>query len=134
MCARIVKLEPSLRYRVETRITEQKFAELSELLQKSSCRNMSELLRSILENRKIVIKTYDHSLDKIMEQLSGVRKELNAIGVNINQAVRKLNCENSAESRLFQTLEIARLYQQTDLKVSELFTIISNLSELWLPK
>lgn len=91
-------------------------------------------MRYILDERAIVVHTHDNSLDKVMEELSGIRKELQAIGVNINQVTHRFHLEDLPEAKLFQAREIVKLYQQTDLKVSKLFELIANLSELWLPR
>lgn len=123
-----------LDYRIFTRISKEKYEELSKLLQHSHCQTISELLRHILENRKIVVEHYDNSLDKVMEQLSGIRKELHSIGININQVARYFHGAKTAEARIYQAMEIAKLYQQTDLKVVELFSMIAKLSERWLPR
>jgi hypothetical protein len=131
---RIKKENNRLDYRVFTRISKEKYEELTAMLHHSRCKTVSELLRHILENRKIVVEHYDSSLDKVMEQLSGIRKELQAIGVNINQVTQRFHTEKWPEGRLFQALEIAKLYQQADLKVSDLFEVVEKLSELWLPK
>lgn len=124
-----------LSYRIHTRLTKEKYDELSVLLKQSrSLHSLSELLRNILDNKKIIIETYDTSLDKVMEELSAIRKELQAIGININQVARAFHQTDMPEEKLFHALEIVKLYQQTDLKVTELFIIIATLSEKWLPK
>lgn len=121
--------------RVHTRITKEKYDELTALLgQSRSLHSHSELLRYILDHKKIVTEAHDNSLDMVMRELSGIRKELQAIGVNINQVTRTFHQTDLPDSKLFQAEEIARLYQQTDLKVSELFSIIAKFSETWLPK
>lgn len=121
--------------RIHTRVTQSKFDELNTLLTKSrGIHSLSELMRYILDERSIVVHTHDNSLDKVMEELSGIRKELQAIGVNINQITHRFHVEELPEAKLFQATEIVKLYQQTDLKVSKLFEVIANLSELWLPK
>jgi hypothetical protein len=123
-----------LDYRVFTRISKEKYEELVAILQQSRCKTISELLRHILEDRKITLETYDVSLDKVMEQLSGIRKEIQSIGININQVTHYFHLAKEPESKIFNALEIVKLYQQTDLKVTELFSIVAKLSELWLPK
>jgi hypothetical protein len=55
------------------------------MLQNSDCHFMGELVRSILSREKITIYQKDVSFDAPMEELIRIRKELNAIGVNINQ-------------------------------------------------
>lgn len=123
-----------LDYRVFTRISKEKYEELAAILQQSRCKTISELLRHILEDRKITLETYDVSLDKVMEQLSGIRKEIQSIGININQVTHYFHLAKEPESKIFNALEIVKLYQQTDLKVTELFSVVAKLSELWLPK
>jgi hypothetical protein len=121
--------------RIHTRVTQKKYDELTAMLDNArGIRSHSELLRDILENKKIVVQLHDASLDKVMEELSGIRKELQAIGININQVTHKFHIEDLAEGKLFQALEIVKLYQQTDLKVTHLFEVIAKLSEQWLPK
>lgn len=123
-----------LDYRVFTRVSKEKYEDLNQLLQHSRCQTISELLRHILENRKIVVEHYDSSLDKVMEQLSGIRKELHAIGININQVTRYFHGAKTEEAKLDHAMEIVKLYRQTDLRVTELFSVIAKLSERWLPK
>jgi len=124
-----------LSHRIHTRVTTEKYEELSELMRQSrNIHSLSELLRSILNNKKIMVETYDASLDKVMAELSGIRKELQAIGMNINQVTHRFHTEDLPEGKLFQAMEIVKLYQHTDLKVTELFSVIAKLSERWLPE
>src|ERR1700744_4122482 len=110
--------------RIHTRLTQEKFDELTDLLKRSrSLHSKSELVRYILENRKIVTVNYDASLDKVMEELSTIRKELQAIGININQVTRQFHMQDSSEGRLIKALEITQLFQQTDLKITEIFSL-----------
>ncbi len=124
--------EAKLVCRIHTRVTAEKYRELSELLAK--CRSIhshSELLRHILDNRKIVIRTRDASVDGVMEELAKIRKELLSIGININQVAHRFHMEGQPGGRMIQAMEIVKLYQQTELKVSELFSVIAKLSTLW---
>jgi len=123
-----------LTHRVHTRITSAKFDELNGILSRSlGIKSLSELLRNILDNKKIIVVTYDTSHDKVMAELSAIRMEIQAIGININQVTRRFHSEQYPEARLFEALELAKLYQQTDRKVTELFEVIANLSRKWLP-
>jgi len=123
-----------LDYKVFTRIGRKKYDELISILENSDYRTISALLRSILEHQKIIIYTHDHTLDKTMEELSGIRKELQAIGVNINQVTRKLHQADLNEEQLTLAQEILTSYQNTGEKINILFEMIDNLSEKWLPK
>ncbi len=81
----------NLRYEIKTRVNDQKFRELSELLDKTRCHTMSELVRNILYNRPVKVFAIDETFHQQMEELSAIRKELKAIGININQITRYFN-------------------------------------------
>ena len=121
--------------RIHTRLTQERYDELSAMLKQSmGIRSMSELLRHILEYKKIVVQYYDTTVDNVMAELSGIRKELQAIGVNINQVTRVLHQLDLPEDKLFQAKEIIESFRQTEQKINELFMMMSNLSEKWLPE
>lgn len=128
------KSKQSMGRAVIARISKEKYDELNHLLTSSRLRTMSELLRHILENRKVIIEHYDNTFDKVMAELSRIQKEIRAIGVNINQVTRKFHAQPWPQAMLVNALEITKLYQQTDQKVTELFSIIENLSQKWLPE
>lgn len=123
-----------LPYRVETRVDEAKYKELNELLSRSDNQTMSELLREILYNRKITVITRDGSVDKIMEALSAIRSELNAIGVNINQVTRYFNSDPDPRQKLQYASKVAEQFTTVGGKVDQLLIIVAQLSEKWLPK
>lgn len=123
-----------LKHEIKTRVNDAKFVQLSELLNKSECRNMSELVRHILHNRPVVLLHRDKSLDLLMEELAGIRKELRSIGININQITRQFNTYPEKDQKLYYALGAAEVYETVGNKVELLFNIISKLSEQWSPE
>jgi len=95
---------------------------------------MSALLRDILEHEEIVVLTRDNTLDKAMEELSGIRKELQAIGININQVTRRINHTEMQDEQLALSQNVLSEFRQTSSKVDVLFKLIDQLSEKWLPE
>lgn len=123
-----------LKCRIHTRITRAKYEELNRMLSASrGISTLSELLRNILDERKIITQTYDSGLDKTMEVLSGIRKELQAIGVNINQITHRFHMQDRAEGKAFLAQEALKSYSDVGRKVDELYLIIDQLSRKWLP-
>ena len=120
--------------RIETRIDEIKYKELQGLLQQSRYRNMSELLRDIVYNKQIRVVTYDKGLDMVMQQLSTIRSELHAIGININQVTKFFNSVSNVSIKTYHALNIAGQYKNVGDKTDTLFQLISKLSEKWLQK
>lgn len=95
-----------IRYRVEIRLTEQEKALLKK---KAGKQDMSKYIRDILfekqGNRKMIPPERLLALEECLRQL---KKEVNHIGVNINQIVKNHNSKfySSAEKRkLFALME-----------------------------
>lgn len=122
----------ALRHEIKTRVNDQKFNELNNLLAKTRCKTMSELIRNILHNRPVKVYTVDESIPKIMEELSGIRKELKSIGININQVTHYFNIAPDATKKLVHSFEVDKHFQTVGTRVQLLLTIISKLSERWL--
>lgn len=120
---------------IRVRVGKHKYNELTKILdQARGIHSLSHLVRVILDNKPIIVQSYDATQDKVIAALSGVRTELRSIGININQVTREFNQSKSPDARLARALEVARLFQQTEEKMAQLFTIISNLATQWLPK
>ncbi len=96
--------------------------------------DFGDLLRNILHDRTIKVYTHDQSLDLLMEELSRLRAEIRAIGVNINQITRSFNQDKAETQRAFYVLKVADQYKKVDERVEQLLTIISRLAERWLQK
>ncbi|RKR80720.1 mobilization protein MobC [Mucilaginibacter gracilis] len=123
-----------LKHEIKTRVNDAKFDQLTDLLNKSECRNMSELVRHILYNRPVILLHRDKSLDLLIEELSGIRKELRSIGININQITRSFNTFKEQDQKLYYALGAAEQYKIVGGKIDQLFNIITKLSEQWSPK
>ena len=82
------------------RFTADEYAALERRFKTTTCRQMSEYLRSCLLNRPVTVKNRDASLDEFMLEFIRLRKELAALGNNFNQSVRRLhNLQHNAEFR-----------------------------------
>ena len=83
--------------------------------------------------KKPIINNYrNQSLDEFMQEMIVLRQELNAIGNNFNQAVKKLHTlDQIAEFRQWLTtyeLERKILFN----KIDEIKKQIQNIAEKWL--
>lgn len=126
--------EDLLKHNLIFRVNENLYQKLSNLLAESNCQSMGEVVRKILQNQKINCFYRDDSLNGVMEELALIRKELKAIGVNINQQTRYFNaCKSDAEKR-FHAQQTIELYQKVDLKTERLLALISKLAAKWLSK
>ncbi len=116
------------------RLTETVFNRLEELRKDSDYKTIGQVARNILSNRKIKLFYKDISLNASMEELALIRKELRAIGININQITRSFNQDKAETHRAFHVLKVADLYKNVDQKVDRLLVIISQMADKWLQK
>ena len=116
------------------RVTESEFNRFDKLRKESDVKTIGEIVRKILAGQKVKIVYQDASLNKPMEEMALIRKELRAIGVNINQITRHFNQDHSDIKRAFYALKVSEEYAKVTPKVEELLSFISKLAESWLRK
>ena len=58
---------------------------------KTTCRKLSDYARKFLLGKPKIATTRDQPLDDLMAEAIKLRNELNALGNNFNQAVKKLH-------------------------------------------
>ncbi|MES2827735.1 MAG: plasmid mobilization relaxosome protein MobC [Sphingobacteriales bacterium] len=119
---------------VIVRITETTFNKLEKMRVESGSSSVAAVIRKILSNRKIKLLHQDNSLNAPMEEMALIRKELKAIGININQITRTFNQDKAENHRAFYVIKVADLYKNVDERVEKLLVIISQLAEKWLQK
>ena len=73
------------------RLTNEEYEILHKHFTKSTCPKLSDFARKNLLQKPIVMKYRNESLDELMIELIALRKDLNAIGNNFNQTVKKLH-------------------------------------------
>lgn len=129
-----VKTEDLLSHVIRIRVTETVFNRLKQTSKKSDCYSVGRLARKILSQEKITVFHKDMTMNVTMEELAMIRKELRAIGVNINQITRSFNQDKKETHRAFHVLKVADLYKKVDERVERLLEIVSKLAELWLRK
>ena len=134
MSKKKISEEALLKHNLILRVNDSLYQKLSKLQEESSCQSIAEVVRKILLKQKINCFYIDASLNEVMEELALIRKEIKAIGVNINQQTRYFNaCKSDAEKR-FHAVNTIELYQKVEIKTERLMVLISKLAERWLSK
>ena len=93
---------------------------------------MSELLRAIITKEPITLYTKDGTLGVVMEELVLLRRELSAVGNNLNQITRHLNSIQRGEGRGALMAQASLTISQVQGKIEKLYPLISKLSSKWL--
>jgi hypothetical protein len=114
------------------RLTPEEYAKIERKWKSSTCRKLSDYVRKHLFDKSIVTTYRNQSLDDFMEETIVLRNELNAIGNNVNQAVKKLHT-------LQQIPEFRNWIISYDLdkkilfnKVEEIKKHIQKITDKWL--
>jgi hypothetical protein len=119
---------------ITLRVSASFFNQLEEKRKKTNCQNVSEMVRAILYKEKIIFYYTDATLNSTALELAGIRKELNQIGININQITRYFHETDSVNQKTFHALKIAEDYKRVEAKVEQLLIMISEIGKRWLQK
>jgi len=126
--------EEILSHPIILRVTAAAFERLQKIQKDSNCGSVGEVARKILSNEKIVMLYKDISMNGPMEEMALIRKELRAIGININQIARGFNSDKQNKYNDYFIKKAAGQYQKVDEKVERLLAIIAQLAEKWLQR
>lgn len=114
------------------RLTALEYAKIEKKWKASTCRKLSEYVRRSLFEKPIVTTYRNRSLDDFMAEMIRLRGELNAVGNNFNQAVKKLHSLSRIDEfkRWLMTYEVEKITLMN--KVDEIKNRIGKMSESWL--
>lgn len=118
--------------RIICRLTPGEYAKMEKKWKDSTCPKLSEYVRRSLFEKPIVTTYRNSSQDDLMAELTKLRNELNAVGNNFNQAVKKLHTlQQIAE---FKSWLIAYEVEKKILqnKLDEVRNNIKKILEIWL--
>lgn len=76
---------------VGLRFTSREYAKIEQQWKTSTCPKLSQYIRHCLFEKPVVTTYRNASLDGLMEEIGQLKDELNHIGNNYNQAVKKLH-------------------------------------------
>lgn len=114
------------------RLTPDEYQKIMNEFNKSTCRKISDYARKNLLQKPIVSTYRNQSLDDFMAEMIRLRSELNAIGNNFNQAVKKLHTLHQIAD--FKHWIISYELEKKILfnKVDEIKKHIQKFAESWL--
>jgi arsenate reductase-like glutaredoxin family protein len=98
---------------------------------KTTCRSMSEFIRAVLLDKPLVTTYRNASQDSLLEAMALLTKELNAIGNNVNQSVKRLHTLREHESASW-TAKYAAESMRLEIKVNEAKALLNAIAERWL--
>ncbi|MBZ4033820.1 plasmid mobilization relaxosome protein MobC [Flavobacterium sp. 17A] len=114
------------------RLTEQEYKILQKYFAESLCPKLSDFARKNLLQKPVVLKYRNQSLDDLISELTRLTSELNPIGNNFNQVVKKLHSLSQISEFKMWILSF-----ETDKKIlfnsiEDIRMTIRTLAEKWL--
>lgn len=117
---------------IHLRLKPEEYQKIHKRFSKTTCRKLSEYARKNLLDEPITMNYRNESVDEFMSEMIRLRKELNALGNNFNQAVKRLHTlQQIPEFKLWimqHELERKILFN----KVEEIKKHIQKIAEKWL--
>ena len=114
------------------RLTPAEYAKIERKWRASTCRKLSDYVRHNLFEKPVTTYYRNQSMDNFMAEMIQLRNELNHIGNNFNQAVKRLHTLNQIAE--FRSWLIAYEVEKKTLfnKVDEIKKHIQKIAESWL--
>jgi len=110
---------------IGVRVSGDFYDNLESLRKNSNCRTLGEFARAVLERKEIIWYHKDSSHERVAVELSGVRRELRAIGSNINQVTRYFNGTTIPSQKIFEALKILDEFKRANATLAHLQQILS---------
>ena len=114
------------------RFTETEYTTLERKFRTTTSSQMSQYIRNAVLSRPLVIKYRNESLDQFMEELIQLKQELNAIGNNFNQAVKKLHTLKQIPEFRHWIAGHETTQQQLTERTKHIEERVAQMSEKWL--
>jgi hypothetical protein len=129
------KLENEVRRKmVVVRMNETEFNQLEKFQQKTTDKDVSSYLRKVALQKPVTVKYRNESADDFLLDMLNLKKELNAIGNNFNQAVHKLHILDKIPEFRVWVQQYDGLQKVLISKVEEIKLRMNQLYEQWLQR
>lgn len=131
---KLINRDELLKYKVGVRFDEKAYNKLKSQVQQSNASTVGELVRKIVTSEKVTFFVKDISMEEPTAELIRIRKEINAIGRNINQLTEAHHTSGSLDEKITHLLEVDKLYRQVAGKVCEVWKQVTEMSLKWSAK
>jgi hypothetical protein len=116
---------------VSIRLTIEEYDKVEAKFKTTTCRKLSEYMRNVLLEKKITVFTRNKSMDDFMAELIKLRSDLNAVGNNFNQVVKKLHVLPSSTELKVWIMVNESAKECVLKKIDEIKLSINKFSDRW---
>ena len=114
---------------IKIRMNDEELKQVKKKQQQTTERSLSEYIRNASMQKPVTVKYRNQSADDFLKQMLELKKELNGIGNNFNQAVHKLHILDKIPEFRFWIQQYDGLQKSLVSKVEEIKLKVSQLYE-----
>jgi len=119
---------------VKIRMNNSELQQLKKLQQQSTEKSLSNYVRKVSLQKPVIIKYRNSSADDFLRDMLNLKKQLNGVGNNFNQAVKKLHLLQQIPEFRSWIKEQQSLQQVLVEHIENIRLRINQLYEQWLQK
>jgi len=119
---------------IKIRMNDDELNQVKKKQQQTTERSLSEYIRNVCMQKPVIVKYRNQSADDFLKQMLELKKELNGIGNNFNQAVHKLHLLDKIPEFRIWIQQYDGLQKVLVSKVEEIKLRMNQLYEQWLLK
>ena len=117
---------------LQVRLTPEELKSIKESASNSTSRKFSDYIRKVILSKPIILIHRNQSLDEFMTEMIALKNELNAIGINYNQLIKRLHSLEHLQEIKAWLLINESTRQILVKKVSEIKSKIYQINDQWL--
>ena len=119
---------------IKVRMNERELNQVKTRQKQTTERSLSEYIRKVSMQRPVIVKYRNQSADDFLKQMLELKKDLNGIGNNFNQAVHKLHILDTIPEFRMWICQYFNLHKKVVEKVEEIKLRMNQLYDQWLQK
>lgn len=110
------------------RLKPEELSLIQEKFKNTTCRKQSEYACKVLLDKPLTITYRNKSLDAFIEEIVRLKADLNTVGNNFNQAVKKPHSLNQVAEFRIWVISWSNTKEKIDYCINEIKSSINNLS------
>jgi len=119
---------------IKIRMNEEELKRVKKNQRQTTERSLSEYMRNVSMQKPVIVKYRNQSADDFLKEMIELKKELNGIGNNFNQAVHKLHILDKIPEFRSWLNDYDSLKNALGNKVEEIKFRVNQLYEQWSQK
>ncbi len=119
---------------IKVRLKPSEEIELNKRFKKSTFQNLSEYGRAMILGEPVTIIYRDKSMDEVLEELVLLRRELNYIGHNLNQAVKNINSAHGFPDQSLWMNLLSLIKGKVEPSITQIKREVNKYADIWSQK